>query len=580
MLALAFVGFVALGLSFYKEANPEFSRHQKTYYKQLGIEDYSVEIKQVNVKTPSGIMVDRCQSCHVGASNPDAAGFEQPLATHPPIVHGAEEDPHEFGKIGCVVCHDGNGRALKEHDGHGEYHGWPAPLLAGELAQANCNRCHAMEAGTLAGAELYEKGRTLFLEKACWGCHTIDGISSTSQAPELTDAGGKFTYEYLVESLVNPKANDENSKMPYFDWIHEQETVVAIATYLKGQQEDRLRSADSAPIGYIKPKSELARITEPSVAAGLSLFAGVPFEGSVAKGGCVNCHAIRSSDGKLAGGHIGPELTWAMRSRGRDYVKEHIVNAREHVADSIMPTFKDYSEAEVDSVLDYLATLEYKLGDDADGQKLYDTYCTSCHGEKMDGRGEMAAMLDPLPRDFSKPQFVTSYETRFKESIREGVGGTSMPAWKNILTDEQAETLVGFIKEKSLAGAPKNFVRIDVKLPKIGDAERRDYKKRGLVIEAGDPERGYEVFQQASTSCHGKLANGKGPNAYALEHPLPRNLINDEFMNQAAVSDERLFQSILLGVAGTPMPSHDHLRDQTILDIIAFIRANTTEESK
>ena len=61
---------------------------------------------------------------------------------------------------------------------------------------------------------------------------------------------------------------------------------------------------------------------------------------------------------------------------------------------------------------------------------------------------------------------------------------------------------------------------------------------------------------------------------------MPRNLINKEFMNQASVSDERLYESILLGVAGTPMPAHDHLSDQTILDIIAFIRANTTEEAK
>ena len=118
---------------------------------------------------------------------------------------------------------------------------------------------------------------------------------------------------------------------------------------------------------------------------------------------------------------------------------------------------------------------------------------------------------------------------------------------------------------------------MEVELPKAGDPERLDYKRQGLVLLAGDPEKGYEAFQKFCTSCHGKLANGKGPNAYALEHPLPRNLINKEFLNQVGLSDERLYQSILLGVAGTPMPSHDHLKDQTILDIIAFIRANTEE---
>lgn len=580
LLVLAFAAVVTFGMSLFKEMNPEFARHQKDYYKQLGVEDFSVEIKQVNVKAPGGgMVVDRCQSCHIGASNPDAAGFELPLSTHPSIVSGAEKDPHEFGKIGCVVCHDGNGRALKEHDAHGEYHGWPAPLLEGKVAQASCNRCHAMEAGSLAGAELYEQGRTLFLEKACWGCHTIAGISSASQAPELTDAGGKFTFEYLIESLVEPSANIANSKMPKFDWVHDEHMVEALATYLKGQQKDRLRSENSAPIGYTKPEVKLARISEPSIAAGRSLFAGAPFEGSIAKGGCVNCHSFRNGDGVLSGGSVGPELTYAVRARGREYVTDHIRNPRMHVADSIMPIFRDYNDAEVESLVAFLATLNYKPKGNTSGAQLFDTFCVSCHGKDLDGRGQVSGMLDPLPRDFSKHQFVSSYESRFVDSIREGVKGTAMPAWKEILSDAEIAKLIVFIKEQSLKDA-KTFKRIDVELPVPGDLERLDYKEKGISLVTGDPGKGIESFQKFCTSCHGKLANGKGPNAYLLEHPLPRNLLNKEFLNQTAVSDERLYQSILLGVAGTPMPAHDHLTDQTILDIIAFVRANTTEESK
>ena len=578
LLALSFVGFIFFGMALMKEMNPAFAKHQKAYYNELGVDDFTIEIKQVNVKTPGAILVDRCQSCHVGASNPDAAGLALPLGTHPPIVSGAEKDPHDFGKIGCVICHDGNGRALKEHDAHGEYHGWPLPLLAGKTAQASCNRCHAMEGGHLAGAEQYEKGRDLFLQKACWGCHTIAGISSTSQAPELTDAGGKYIYDYLVESIVEPSANVDNSKMPQFDWVHDEETVAALATYLKGQQKDRLRSEASAPIGYTKPPVEIARIVTPSIVAGRSLFAGVDYEGSTARGGCINCHAFRTTEGDLSGGSIGPELTYSVRSRGRDYVKDHVRNAKLHVADSIMPSFKDYSDAELESIALYLETFDFKLGPNTTGQQLYTTYCQSCHGEDLNGRGKVSAMLDPLPRDFSRYQFVASYQNRFKGSIEEGVKGTAMPAWKDILSSTEIDSLVEFIKTSSLKDSG-GFTRAAAPLPPLGAAERLDYKGKGLVLEAGDPEKGYDAFQRFCTSCHGKLANGKGPNAYALVHPLPRNLINKEFLNQASVSDERLFQSILLGVAGTPMPAHDHLKDQTILDLIAFIRSNT-EESK
>lgn len=577
LLALAFVGFAVFAMSLLKEANPAFASHQKDYYKQLGIDDFSVEIKQVNVKTPSGPMVDRCQSCHVGASNPDAAKFEQPLATHPRIVQGDAKDPHDFGKIGCVVCHDGNGRGLKEHDAHGQYHGWPAPLLAGQRAQANCNRCHAMESGTLAGAELYEKGRELFLEKACWGCHTIAGISSTSQAPELTNAGGKFNYEYLEESILEPTANLATSKMPKFGWITNKNDVAALAIYLKGQQTERLRSADSTPIGYIAPKSEEITITEASAEIGRDLFAGVPVDGGLAKGGCINCHSFRNSDGDLAGGNIGPDLTWSVRARGTEYVHDHIRNSRAHVADSVMPIFKDFSDIEVESLIQYLSTFTYML-ESNDGQQLFDTYCVSCHGKKLDGKGPVSRMLDPLPRAFTD-HFVGSYETRFKDSIRNGVKGTSMPTWKEILSDQQIGALITYIKSQSLKDSA-NFERIKVKLPVPGDLERMDHKNVGIELVPGDPVKGYEAFQKYCTACHGKLANGKGPNAYFLVHPLPRNLLNKEFMNQSDVTDERLYQSILLGVSGTPMPANDYLKDQTILDIIAFIRADTIEEKK
>jgi sulfur oxidation c-type cytochrome SoxX len=201
------------------------------------------------------------------------------------------------------------------------------------------------------------------------------------------------------------------------------------------------------------------------VEAGRSLFAGVPYEGSVAKGGCINCHAFRNSDGDLAGGNIGPELTWSVRNRGREYVKEHIINSRSHAPDSIMPAFKDYNDAELESLVDYLASFDYQLEPMSEAQQLYDTYCVSCHGEDLNGQGRVSAMLDPYPRNFNKYQFVASYEERFKDSILNGVKGTAMPAWRNVLSELQIDRLIQFIQEKSLENAPPNFVRIDVALP-------------------------------------------------------------------------------------------------------------------
>ena len=50
-------------------------------------------------------------------------------------------------------------------------------------------------------------------------------------------------------------------------------------------------------------------------------------------------------------------------------------------------------------------------------QKMYDTYCLSCHGVDLDGNGEVAELLEPYPRNFTKYQFVIAYKDRFKNSL-------------------------------------------------------------------------------------------------------------------------------------------------------------------
>ena len=230
---------------------------------------------------------------------------------------GVEKDPHDFNKMGCAICHDGNSRALDLHDAHGELHGWPSSLtlLTGKSAQANCFRCHAQEGGTLSGAAHFEKGRELYLEKACWGCHAIEGVSNAKQAPNLTNAGGKHGYDYLYESIQYPKANDENSKMPKFDWVYDGNGS-ALTTYLKAQQVKKFVPKNMRRLATRSPnQSRIALRKQAWMQA--ELYSRGFLHGFNSRGGCINCHAWRNSDGDIAGGHIGPELTWSIRNQAR-----------------------------------------------------------------------------------------------------------------------------------------------------------------------------------------------------------------------------------------------------------------------
>ncbi len=573
LAVVSLVAFVAILLAVVKSARTEYAPFQKEYYELCEAEDYEIGINQLNVKVGTETLIDRCTTCHLGFANPDAVAFENPLKAHPRIVPGDGKDPHDLGEIGCVVCHDGNGRAVNKEDAHGHFHMWPAPRLTGSAVQANCIRCHDTNTEPLAGAGVLNRGRRLYMEKACWSCHTIDGVSDGKVGPDLSNVGAQFSMDYLRESIVHPTANIESSRMPKFDWIDDDEIVEALTVYLKSQRKVRHKEYDMAPVGVARPVLAFAETVSADVAAGRRIFMGEQSGNKPLRGGCINCHTIREADGKLQGGHVGPELTYAGRAREDAYIKEHIRDSRSHTTDSVMPAFADLSDKEVDSIIQYLNSLEYTDTGAASGARVYMTYCASCHGMDLKGRGKNYKLLDPYPRNLSRPQFVKSYKDRFVKSISEGIEGTSMAAWKNVLNKEQITAVIDFIDKVSSgkkAGA-SSYVRLSPPLPKVGDTDRVTER----VVEAVDAKRGESAYLAHCTGCHGKLANGKGPNAYTLGNVYPRNLLNDKFMTRKDLDDERLYHSILLGVPGTPMPSHNHLGDQTILDLMAYIRTLT-----
>jgi mono/diheme cytochrome c family protein len=71
--------------------------------------------------------------------------------------------------------------------------------------------------------------------------------------------------------------------------------------------------------------------------------------------------------------------------------------------------------------------------------------CATCHGVKGDGRGEMASMFDPRPRNFQCAQTVNGIpDGQLFWIIRFGSPGTSMPPHSS-LSDEQVWKLVLYL---------------------------------------------------------------------------------------------------------------------------------------
>jgi mono/diheme cytochrome c family protein len=79
------------------------------------------------------------------------------------------------------------------------------------------------------------------------------------------------------------------------------------------------------------------------------------------------------------------------------------------------------------------------------GAEVFRTNCEMCHGPQGHGDGPAGAALDPKPGNLAVVQTKAGDDYLFWR-IHDGKPGTSMVAWKGILTDEQIWQAVAFIR--------------------------------------------------------------------------------------------------------------------------------------
>ena len=93
------------------------------------------------------------------------------------------------------------------------------------------------------------------------------------------------------------------------------------------------------------------------------------------------------------------------------------------------------------------AGLTNPLGSEAasQGAQVFHTNCEPCHGPQGRGDGPAGQALDPKPRNLANLQATAEDDFLFWR-VREGKPGTSMVAWKGILTDEQIWQVISFIR--------------------------------------------------------------------------------------------------------------------------------------
>lgn len=82
----------------------------------------------------------------------------------------------------------------------------------------------------------------------------------------------------------------------------------------------------------------------------------------------------------------------------------------------------------------------------ANGQALFAQHCTVCHGPQGRGDGPNAPGFDPRPTDFVHPAAAERSDAALLAAITQGVSGSGMPPWGEVLDERARRDLVVYLR--------------------------------------------------------------------------------------------------------------------------------------
>ncbi len=87
-------------------------------------------------------------------------------------------------------------------------------------------------------------------------------------------------------------------------------------------------------------------------------------------------------------------------------------------------------------------------GQERMGETLFQENCAFCHDRNGAGKNWIGAFLKPHPRDLrNDPVMDSMTKSRMRKTIRNGLPGSSMPAWRDVLTNEQIDAIISYVSK-------------------------------------------------------------------------------------------------------------------------------------
>ena len=304
------------------------------------------------------------------------------------------------------------------------------------------------------GVAQMEVGRKIYNFR-CYYCHGYSGNARTLAASLLTPKPVDFTSaspDILDKNrmLQSIREGRQGTAMMSFSSVLKPREIEAVAEFIRQEfmigkrmntryhteangwfNHERYAAAFPFTSGEIPLDTPWEKLT-PEQALGKKLFMT----------SCVSCHDRART--------VNPDVIW--ETRPVSYPRNQYVPgepAATPLADSgqkdkatvdAMVSASPYLLHDRAPVIDGLSAAERR------GEHLFQQNCAFCHAADGTARNWIGSFMEPHPRDLTSPSAMSGMtRSRLRRVIHDGLPGTSMPAWKSVLSEQQVDDVIAYV---------------------------------------------------------------------------------------------------------------------------------------
>lgn len=307
-----------------------------------------------------------------------------------------------------------------------------ALLFAAALLLAGC--------GARDEAARVEAGRAVYNFR-CYFCHGYSGDAKTLAASYLDPKPRDFTQgpplpaEAIVAALRHGRAGTAMKSFAGILDEHEMRAVAAFVEHEFVRRKARNTAYHTAANGW--PGHERHAIAFPFATGAVALDTPLEQLDERQRAGralfmdsCVSCHdRARVAD-------EGP----AWSSRPLSYPRMGF-----QPGDSGAPPVDAVSSASVYARHDVVPAIEGLTPVEKRGEALFQANCAFCHGADGTGKNWIGQFMEPKARDLTLYSRASMPAARLRDTIRDGLPGTSMPAWRHVLKGAEIDAVAAYV---------------------------------------------------------------------------------------------------------------------------------------